>query len=696
MLEGFTQGERWQRHLGKRGLLGAVLIFALALLWHFREVRMPIFILNSISGQYLIAQIDFTFPDKEVTAILKQEAIRDIGPIYRIDAAELKQVRLQFESALIHDQEWRNQLQKSTFEELTKGALRLEKVLKQFRFTNARTFQKIKELKGSAANIYIFSPQDSSQVVSIPAKFWEEMKRQLFDQTGYPEEASQYLIQQFQKQPWIFKEDFAKERDLQRLVQDKIPEQYTLVEAGTRIIAPEERVTEHHLAMIQSMQEAVGKQRNLLGWKRIMGSLLFGVLVTAVAAAFLRIRYRTIFYSLQKLTLVVTIALLTLLFAKTTEYVILHYAPSYSDLLRYPLFVPFASILLCILIGSEVSLFISACLAVLLGIGLAVDDKQFLVLNLFASLAAILWMRGLNKRRAVFTVCGKIWLLSAAVVLLFSISRGTVGSFVFVQDLYDIFLYLLFTAILVVGLLPTLEDLFDVMTNMTLMEYMNPNHELLRRLSLEAPGTYQHSLIVGNLAEAAARAINANGLFCRVAALYHDIGKLFNPHYFNENQNNGFNIHQLLTPLESAHVIIAHVAEGEALARKKGLLQSFIDIIREHHGTQLVYCFYRKQLEQGDPSQIDEKQFRYAGPKPYTKESAILMIADTVEAASRSLEDLSETAVTEMIDKLVTEKAVDGQLSECQLTFEELGLVKKAMAKALVIARHFRIKYPKA
>lgn len=677
-------------------MLGALLIFALALFWHFREVRMPIFILNSISGQYLIAQIDFTFPDKEATAILKQEAIRDIASIYRIDPAELKQVRLQFENSLIHDQEWRDQLQKSTFEELTKGALRLEKVLKQFRFTNARTFQKIKELRGNTANIYIFSPKETSQPVSLPAKFWEEVQKQLFDQQGYLQEASQYLIHQFQKQQWTFKEDFAKERGLQRLMQDNIPEQYTLIEAGTRIIAPEERVTEHHLAMVQSMQEAVGKQRNLLGWKRVLGSLLFGVLVTAMGAAFLRIRYRTIFYSLQKLTLVVTIVLLTLLLAKGIEYVILHYAPSYSDLLRYPLFVPFASILLCILIGSEVSLFVSACLAVLLDIGLAVDDKQFLVLNLFASLAAILCTRGLNKRRAVFTVCGKVWLLSAAVVLLFSISRGTVGNFVFVQDLYDIFLYLLFTAIFVVGLLPTLEALFGVMTNMTLMEFMDPNHELLRRLSLEAPGTYQHSLIVGNLAEAAARAINANGLFCRVAALYHDIGKLFNPHYFAENQQNGFNIHQLLTPLESAHVIIAHVTEGEALARKRGLPQSFIDIIREHHGTQLVYCFYCKQLEQEDASQLEEKQFRYPGPKPYTKESAILMLADTVEAASRSLEDLSETTINDMIDKLVTEKTTDGQLSECQLTFEELALVKKAMMKALVIARHLRIKYPKA
>ena len=178
--------------------------------------------------------------------------------------------------------------------------------------------------------------------------------------------------------------------------------------------------------------------------------------------------------------------------------------------------------------------------------------------------------------------------------------------------------------------------------------------------------------------------------------LYHDIGKLFNPHYFTENQLGGFNIHQLLTPAESTHVIIAHVSEGEALARKHYLPQSFIDVIREHHGTTMVYYFYCKQVEQmgGDATKVNEKVFRYPGPKPRSKESAIIMIADTVEAASRSMDEVTEESVAEMIDKLVAEKAEDGQFDECQLTFEELGRVKKALVKALMVTRHLRIKYP--
>jgi cyclic-di-AMP phosphodiesterase PgpH len=256
--------------------------------------------------------------------------------------------------------------------------------------------------------------------------------------------------------------------------------------------------------------------------------------------------------------------------------------------------------------------------------------------------------------------------------------------------------FMLLTAVLVVGILPLLEASFSIMTDVTLMEYMDPNHDLLRRLTIEAPGTYQHSVVVGNLAEAAALAIQANGLFCRVATLYHDIGKMATSQYFTENQLGDVNIHQLLTPQESAQVIMAHVPEGVALAREAGLPEPIIDIIKEHHGTTLVYYFYRKQLDRmnGDESKVDEREFRYAGPKPRSKESGIIMIADSFEAASRSLEKVTEEALTELIDRIVREKIEDGQFDQCLLTFEELSIVKRMLVKTLLAAGHSRIKYP--
>jgi len=181
-----------------------------------------------------------------------------------------------------------------------------------------------------------------------------------------------------------------------------------------------------------------------------------------------------------------------------------------------------------------------------------------------------------------------------------------------------------------------------------------------------------------------------------VATLYHDIGKLSIAQYFTENQQAGVNIHQLLTPVESAQVIMSHIREGVALARKAGLPEQFIDIIKEHHGTSLVYYFYHKQLESVHDNKdlVDEKEFRYPGPKPRTKESVIIMIADSVEAASRSLDEVNETTLTKLVDQLVREKMEDGQFDDSLLTFEELGRVKKAIVKNLLSVGHFRVKYP--
>jgi putative nucleotidyltransferase with HDIG domain len=213
---------------------------------------------------------------------------------------------------------------------------------------------------------------------------------------------------------------------------------------------------------------------------------------------------------------------------------------------------------------------------------------------------------------------------------------------------------------------------------------------------IEAPGTYQHSLLLGSVSEAAALAIGGNGLFCRVATLYHDIGKVAVAQYFTENQQSGMNIHQLLTPTESARVIISHVNEGVNLARRAGLPEPFIDIIREHHGTSLVYYFYHKQLEsvQHNVELVDERDFRYAGPKPRSKESAIVMIADSFEAACRSVDEITEDILVKLVDQIVREKIEDGQLDECLLSFEELGIIKKAMVRCLLSIGHFRIKYP--
>ena len=246
------------------------------------------------------------------------------------------------------------------------------------------------------------------------------------------------------------------------------------------------------------------------------------------------------------------------------------------------------------------------------------------------------------------------------------------------------------------GLLPLLENIFGIATNISLLELSDLEHPLLKRLILEAPGTYHHSLIVGNLSEAAAERIGANALLARIGSYYHDIGKLANSEYFMENQKNGGK-HSNITPSISKMMIMSHIKEGVMLAKKYRLKPSIIDFITTHHGTSLVYYFYRKALEDiQEPSQIQEEGFRYPGPKPNSKETAIVLLADSVEAASRAINDPQAPRIEDVVHKIINNKFIDGQLDDCDLTLRDLEKIASVFIHMLSGIYHDRIKYPEA
>ncbi|MCX6989074.1 MAG: HDIG domain-containing protein [Chlamydiae bacterium] len=685
-----------QKKPGWRFFLAAIFVCVLALFIHFREVDVEVLEVGSISKQYIIAQIDFEFPDEESTLILKQQAIQDIGVIYRFNDKQISLFMAQFEHELIKQRIWREEFPKTTFESMYEASEWLQEHLETVRFTDLRTIEKMKQLKLDTKDFYDV-PYSDRKTSILPQSFWKDSQRTVFQDKNCDPKMAFFITSFFEKQSWKLIEDFRLEKHLKFLVQEKVPQQYAKVMAGSHIVDPGEKVNLSHIYMLQSMKNALGQSRNLWAFLSILGSLILSAIVTLLLGVYLKVYHQAILHSTRRLILFITILLLSLALAKGTEYLLLYKGFNLIELARYPVIVPFASLLMCLLLGTRIALLSVIFLTVIEGVTLAIDHEHFIVLNLIASLCSILFARSLHKRKEVFEVFVKTWLCCLPVLMAFNLHEGVLLDINLLSDFMYTFGFLMISALIAVGVLPLFESIFKVMTDMSLMEYMDPNNELLRRLSLEAPGTYQHCLVVGNIAEAGARSIGANDLFCRAATLYHDIGKLFNPHYFTENQLGGFNIHQLLTPLESTHVIIAHVAEGESLAKKYRLPQSFIDVIREHHGTTLVYYFFCKQIEQmqGDATQVNEKLFRYPGPKPRTKESAIIMIADTIEAASRSLDEVSEESLMVMVNKLVLEKAEDGQFDQCQLTFEELGIVKKAVVKALLISRHIRVKYPK-
>lgn len=691
--------QRWfgGTYILRRAVLILSFLITLAAFFHFREEPIENVEIGTLAPRYVIAQIDFDFPDAEATQVLKQEAVKDIGSVYAIKESQVKEFRYHLEKTLIDTQKWREELPQSTFEEIYEVLDKIEDQLLSARFTDERTLQRMRKLNLSADDLYAIKVSARHLTdVALPKSFWEQMEKKLEFEEQPHAETVPYLESAFSSTQWDLVQDYVYERAIKQSVQNHVPQRYSHVDAGTQIIKRGEKITSRHITMLSKMAIAIAESRNLWSPIAIIGSFLLGLCVTFLALFYLRVFHRDLLRNLRKMTLLVIIIIMTCLFAKISEYILIYQGKNFIELARFPLFVPLATLLITVLIDTRIAFVTSLFLTLIFGTTLAVMEMPFFLINFLASGTTILFAWKMHKRKEVFSVLGKVWLCCIPLILAFNLSENVLWSKYVLIDFASSFVFLAATSIVVIGLLPILESLFHCMTDMTLMEYMDPNNELLRRLSLEAPGTYQHCLVVGNLAEAGARAISANGLFCRVSTLYHDIGKLFNPHYFTENQLSGFNIHQLLTPQESTQVIIAHIPEGEALARKFHLPQSFIDIIREHHGTTMVYYFYCKQVEQmgGDPTKVNEKLFRYPGPKPRSKESGIIMIADTVEAASRSMDEVTEEVVMSMVDQLVAEKIDDGQFDDCQLTFEELGHVKRAIVKALMVTRHLRIKYP--
>lgn len=683
----------------KRLFLTLICWLLLTCFLHFKELRMELPEVGAIAPRYVISQTDFDFLDEEASQMIRQETVRDIGMIYRVEESQVREFRRTLENSLIANQKWRSELKKSTFEEVYLLLDQIEEQLIQFRFTDDRTLRRMNRLQLPVRDFFNLSLSSSkAEELFLPKSFWEEMEIALVDVEQDSSETIQFLLAFFAKNKWRIQEDFSLQRSIRKQVQSQIPDRYTHVEAGTQILKKGEKVTPRHFSMMLAMKDTLARAQRSWTGLGLIANVVIAFCLLLSSLLYLYYFHRGFFKSTQKMLLLFILIVTGLLFAKGSEYFLLHEGQHWTELARFPLVLPLIALLSCVLISSDIAIISSLFLLFLFGVVLASDTVPFLIINSFASIVTIFLAKRLHKRKEVFTVLGKVWLAILPLIFAFNLLDNQFSFLNVLIDAGAMFIFLSISSLIAVGLLPILESLFEVMTDMTLMEYMDPDHELLRRLSIEAPGTYQHCLVVSNIADAAARAINANALFCRVSTLYHDIGKLFNPHYFTENQLGGFNIHQLLTPLESTQVIIAHVPEGEALARKSHLPQSFIDIIREHHGTTMVYYFYCKQIEQmgGDASKVNEKAFRYSGPKPRSKESAIIMIADTVEAASRSLDEVTEERMAEVIDKLVNEKAKDGQFDECQLTFEELGQVKKAIVKALMVTRHLRIKYPES
>lgn len=687
----------FDKNLFIRYMILTLLGVALFLFLHFREVYVETLDLNSIAPGYVVSQVDFNFLDEEATVILKQEAVRDVGKIYQLSEKEVRQKRIEFDNFLLYNQGWREQAETGTFNELYYGAEVMENALLRLRLTDPHTLTRLEEAGISTIDYQPLSISFfNKQKMSLPSSIWEALIVENFPDKDYTPFTKEIVREFFTNSSWDVEEDIPAQRELRKRIQSQIPGKYTHFEAGKRLIDQGERVTTRHVAMMQAMKRELSERRNLFQPLTLLGTFIKTILFMTIGLIYLKANYPRVISSNRKLFLLVTIIVMTLLLAKFTEFILLNSQSHLIETFRYPLLVPLAAILISSLINPGVAAFISGFLVIILSLSLAFEPIGFLLINLIASFVAIITIHYLRRRKEIFVVCFKAWIAAVTIIVALHLYGNKFFDFSLVTDILSSAFFLLATSIIVVGLLPLLESGFKILTDASLMEYMDPNSDLLRRLTMEAPGTYQHSVVVGNLAETAALAIGAKGLFCRVASLYHDVGKIPTAKYFTENQMGDVDIHQLLTPYESAEVIMAHVPEGVSMGRAAGLPEPIIDVIKQHHGTSLVYYFYRKELERqgGDTAKVDEKKFRYVGPKPHSKEAGIIMITDSFEAASRSLDHIDEETLMVLINRIVLDKIEDGQFDECSLTFEELSIIKKVLVMTLLAAGHSRVKYP--
>ncbi|MEI6864601.1 HDIG domain-containing metalloprotein [Flavicella sp.] len=340
---------------------------------------------------------------------------------------------------------------------------------------------------------------------------------------------------------------------------------------------------------------------------------------------------------------------------------------------------------------ARLGLFIHVLTVLLLGF-IVPNSFEFIYLHIIAGIVAILTVSEFYKRANLFISVGQITLIYMLTYFAFSIIHE--GSIAQINWSYFVMFALNgILSFLSLFLIWAYEKLFGLVSDVTLLELSNTNSRLLRDLNEKAPGTFQHSMQVANLAEAAANEIGANSMLVRTGALYHDIGKMVNPMYFTENQSTSVNPHNDLAPKDSTKIIINHVLNGIELAKKHGLPDRIIDFIRTHHGTSTVYYFYKKE-EEGSLEDIKKEDFQYPGPIPFSKETAILMMSDAAEAASKSLKTPTAQSIDLLIDKITSKQMAEGQFNNADITLREIETIKKVIKKKLKNIYHLRIEYP--
>lgn len=459
-----------------------------------------------------------------------------------------------------------------------------------------------------------------------------------------------------------------------------------MVQQGEKIISKGEIVSPEKFQVLESLREEHQKLTGQTAVKNLLylGQFLLVSISMVVLVLFLYVFRKDVFDDNRRMLLV----LLTILLMVLLTSLVIRYDLDFLYLVP----VCIVPIVIRAFFDNRLALYVHIITIIMIGF-LIPRSFEFVFLQFVAGIIAILSMASLRRRSQLFFTVMLIFFTYAAVFL--GLSLAHTGTF---DDLQWVdFSYFLGAAMLTLFAYPLIflfERMFRLPTDFSLLELADTNNDLLRQLAMLAPGTFQHSLQVANLAEEAIFSIGGNSLLTRTGALYHDIGKMDEPFHFTENQTTGFNPHDELSNEESARIIISHVIKGIEKARRKNLPEYVIDFIRTHHGTTTARYFYTRQLKESPDMAVDKKLFTYPGPRPFSKETAVVMMADSVEAASRSLVKPDEKQIDDLVEKIIDTQIGEDQFENANITFRDISTVKKLFKRRLKNIYHVRISYP--
>ncbi|MBK8945494.1 MAG: HDIG domain-containing protein [Ignavibacteriae bacterium] len=606
-------------------------------------------------------------------------------------------------------------------------------ITNSFGFLSSESFAKIKEIRKFENSLSVNYPITTSKLFSNILKISEEIykndffnlnydeiekdtialrvgkfenlisKKRILDKSAYekilnnlisstkpddPEIMSIYIeyAQHFFKPSVNFNKELT---DIEiKLAQDRVSRNIGIVEEDERIVAKHNRITPDIKLKIDSYRIARGEERGF--WSKMLqglGKVLHILVIIALFSVYIFLFRPKIFNDNSKIFLISVIIVLISFIAFLINQINVN-AP-----IELLILVPVVSMLITIFFDSRIGFYSTIVMSLIVG-GLRGNDYSLVVMNIVAGGLAAYTVRDIKNRNQIFRSFLFILLGYMTSILAFGLERFAPWEEIAVQIGFAAS-NALFSPVLTYGLIIFFEKIFKITTDITLLELTDFNNPLLKELARNAQGTFNHSLTMGNMVESAAAEIGANPLLVRVGALYHDIGKSQNPSAFVENQIDNYNIHDQLTTEQSAEMIIEHVAQGVIMAQEEKLPQEIIEFILTHHGTLLVSYFYEKAIEEKGIENIDINKFRYPGPKPIKKETALLMLADACESAVRAMTEPTPEKIENIISNIFSSRLKEEQLEDSPLTFSDLTKIRKSFYSTLVALHHKRIRYPK-